>query len=55
MKDLFEVESKITMTVRTEKLPKGVTEPIGKLVEMALPLAKRLLEAWVEQEEKGDK
>ena len=45
MKDLFEIETKVTMTARASNLPKGVTTTINKVIEKVIPFAERYLEA----------
>ena len=52
MKDLFEVRFETKVVVASEKLPKGLTDPMAKVVESILPVLERALKDWITNEDK---
>ena len=52
MKDLFQVTLTTAAKVEVANLPKGLTDKLTTIVEKAIPLAERVFEAWVKEEEK---
>lgn len=52
MKDLFEVRFETKVVVASERLPKGLTDPMAKVVESVLPVLERAIKDWITDEDK---
>ena len=52
MKELFEVEFKVTTKVSASPLAKGVVEPLTIMVQKAIPLLERVAEGVIKSLEK---
>lgn len=50
MNDLFEVRFETKVVVGASKLPKGMTEPVTKVVEAVLPTATKVLKEYLESQ-----
>lgn len=48
MNDLFEVRFETKVVVGASKLPKGMTEPVTKIVEAVTPTAAQVLKEYLE-------
>lgn len=55
MKELFEVEFKVTTKVSASPLAKGVVEPLTIMVQKAIPLLERVASTLIDSLEKENK
>lgn len=47
MKDLFEIRFESKVVVGSDKLPKGLTEPLSKLAEAVLPMFEQAVKEYL--------
>lgn len=47
LKDLFEVRFETKVVVSSAKLPKGLTEPMGRLVEAVVPIIEQAVKEHI--------
>ena len=54
MKDLFEIRFESKVVIGSDKLPKGMTEPLSRLVETLMPVVEKAVKEYLNGNEEPD-